>query len=116
MDIEWYYWVIILLSMLLLASWIPSRPSLHDMERFFVYPKKDNRDSDTKVENFGFEDDQSADINLVVSGLNDCNAVIGSGDGVRDMFDFSNRFISAQIEASNNIPMIHLSKYQTQCR
>ena len=40
-----------------------------------------------------------------MSGLNNCNAVIGTGDGIRDMFDFSDRFITAQIDASNDIPV-----------
>ena len=76
------------------------------MERFFVYP---NKKVEKNIEHFGFEDDNYADINLIVSGLDDCDAIIGSGDGKRDMFDFSDRFITAQIDASNNIPVFSRS-------
>lgn len=106
---RWYYWLIILLSILLISSLIPNKPSLQDLERFFVYSSSPSLQSPSinsgTIEQFGFEDDQPADINLVVSGLNDCDAIIGTGDGKRDMFDFSDRFITAQFSASNDIPV-----------
>lgn len=100
---RWYYWSVILLIILIIGSLIPKRPSLWDLERFFIYPDvQDVQDvQEPIIEPFGFED--PADYNLVVSGLDDCDAIIGTGDGQRDMFDFSNRFITAQIAASNDI-------------
>jgi len=117
---KWYYLTIILLTVLLLGSLIPSRPNLVDLERFFVYPNNkpllQSHPEKIKpiIESFGFNDDQSAYIELVVSGLNDCNPVIGSGDGKRDMFDFSNRFITEQIETSNDIQVF--SRQSGLCR
>lgn len=111
MDLDGFGWIILLLVMLVMLSLIPARPSLQDIERFFIYENK-NRESkvykEPVIENFGFENDKPADPELIVSGLNDCNAIIGSGDGIRDLFDYSDRFITEQIEASNDIPIIEI--------
>lgn len=62
-----------------------------------------NTHANPTLEQFGFNIDNSVDLNLVNSGLNTLNPEIRTGNGIRDMFDFSNRFITAQFQASNDI-------------
>jgi len=106
--------VIVMLTITLIGLFIYTfLISYKSIERFCTYPTSIRtsiiekvEDKHDLIENFGFENDKSVDIELVVSGLNDCNAIVGTGDGIRDMIDFSDRFITAQFEASNDIPIV----------
>jgi hypothetical protein len=66
-----------------------------------------------------FFDNGSGDWELVRSTLNDKDPVVGTGSGITDMFDYSNRFIDSQFEASHipYIPQQHvLPGPCSQCR
>ena len=112
------YWFIVLSAIIMMVSLIPARPTLDDLERFTLpeisYPSVPSVSSDPVVEHFGYDDDRGADWELVKSGLNDCNAIVGTGNGIRDMFDFSNRFIETQITTSNSINPIQ--RGSVECR
>lgn len=110
-------WLIVLIVLLSISSIVYVIRSSSVCESNVYEPSSNDKDHLAIIENFGFEDDKGGSWELVKSGLDgggDCWAMVGSGDGVRDMFDFSDRFITAQIEASNDIPIIE--RRQGECK
>jgi hypothetical protein len=113
--------IVILFSIIVFIIFIPRRSvgsykescNSKTQETQEIQETQESQKSQEIIETFGFNDDRGGDWELVKSGLNDCNVVVGSGDGIRDMFDFSNRFIDAQFEASN---IMIVQRGKVECR
>ena len=78
-----------------------------------------SKDEPTRVIEHFF-DNGSGDWELIRSTLNDTTPITGTGSGITDMFDYSNRSIDSQFEASH-IPYIPQQHAETvgacsQCR